>query len=173
MTEHERILGIDPGTTGAIALFCRNEPNMITVEDIPTVNGEVDALGLLDAIHKLKPTLIAIERAGPMPKDGVRQAWRFSAAFTTARTIAMVTRIRTILVSPSVWKKELRLKGGKDNKEPSRARAIALFPNAHARFARKMDANRAEAALIAYYVGTVKTAQTDLEDFANKPKEAA
>ena len=51
------------------------------------------------------------------------------------------------IIEPSTWKKFHHLHGG--DKEPARQRALQLFKNAHAMFARKKDHGRAEAALIA------------------------
>jgi hypothetical protein len=51
------------------------------------------------------------------------------------------------IIEASAWKKFHYLHGG--DKEPAPQRALQLFPNAHAMFARKKDHGRAEAALIA------------------------
>ena len=90
-------------------------------------------------------------RVGPMPRDGVRQAWRFSAAYTTARVVVTMLNIPTIPIRPAVWKKGMRVGGGAEGKDQCRAMAIRLFPACADAFARKKDAGRAEAALLAYY----------------------
>jgi crossover junction endodeoxyribonuclease RuvC len=67
----------------------------------------------------------------------------------TSLTTAKMSRAKCSprIIEPSTWKKFHDLHGG--DKEPARQRALQLFPNAHAMFARKKDHGRAKAALIA------------------------
>jgi hypothetical protein len=51
-----------------------------------------------------------------------------------------------------VWKKGMSVKGGPEGKEQCRAMALRMFPECASEFARKKDAGRAEAALLAVYV---------------------
>lgn len=145
------ILAIDPGLTGALAFSITPHFDRVSVYDMPVVNGEVNAPELRDMIAKYRPNVAIIERVNPMPRDGVRQAWRFSAAYTTARVVALLQDIPTSLVTPAQWKKEMKVKGGPEGKEQCRALAIRMFPSCAASFARKKDAGRAEAALLAMY----------------------
>jgi hypothetical protein len=113
--------------------------------------GEVNAAELRDMIMKYNPTLAIIEPVGSMPRDGVRQAWRFSAAYTTARNVVALFNIPVDLVTPSNWKRSMQVAGGVGGKEQCRAKAVQLFPACAASFARKKDAGRAEAAPLARY----------------------
>lgn len=144
------ILGIDPGLSGALAFYYPSE-NSVAVFDMPRVQDEIDAHQLARIIAGQSPTAAIIERVGPMPRDGVRQAWRFSAANSVAKTVCALMNIPASPVSASVWKKELQLSGGPAGKEKSRLMALQLFPLCADQFARKKDAGRAEAALIAYW----------------------
>lgn len=151
------ILAIDPGMTGALAFYIPVEaPERISVYDMPVVDGVVNPAELHDLIQQWKPSLGVVERVGPMPRDGVMQSWRFSSAYTTARVVLTLSAIPMVLVAPTVWKKEMKLPGGRDGKEKSRGLAIRLFPACANMFARKKDAGRAEAALIAYYYANTK-----------------
>ena len=145
------ILAIDPGLSGALAFYYPIK-NAVRVYDMPRVENEIDAAELVRIIQKHKPTVAVIEKVGPMPRDGVRQAWRFSAANAVAKTACALLNIPTSLVSPAVWKKEMSVKGGKEGKEQCRLKALQLFPTCADQFARKKDAGRAEAALMAYQV---------------------
>lgn len=151
------ILAIDPGVTGAIAIYFSDHPERVAVFDMPLVDGEVNPHALRDLINTYKPTLAIIEAVGPMPRDGVRQAWRFSAAFTTAKTVVALLDIPITLVTPAHWKRAMRVSGGPAGKEECRAKAIQAFPACAASFARKRDAGRAEAALLAVYAAQLAT----------------
>lgn len=145
------ILAIDPGLSGALA-FYYPIANVVRVYDMPRVENEIDAAALVAIIQKHKPTVAVIEKVGPMPRDGVRQAWRFSAANAVAKTACALLNIPTSLVSPAVWKAGMSVKGGPEGKEQCRAMALRLFPTCADQFARKRDQGRAEAALLAYHV---------------------
>jgi hypothetical protein len=147
------ILAIDPGLTGALAFYFPSNPDHIAVFDMPIVGSEVNAAALRDLIvdSDYKPNRAIIEQVGPMPRDGVRQAWRFSAAYTTARTVVALLNIPAMLVVPGRWKKAMNVKGGSEGKEVCRALAIQSFPCCAASFSRKKDQGRAEAALLALY----------------------
>ena len=144
------MLGIDPGLSGALAFYYPAE-NTVTAFDMPRVQDEVDAHTLARVIAEQSPTAVIIERVGPMPRDGVRQAWRFSAANSVAKTVCALMNVPASFVSASVWKKELQLPGGPAGKEKSRLKALQMFPKSADLFARKKDSGRAEAALIAYW----------------------
>jgi hypothetical protein len=88
------IVSIDPGATGAGAILYSDHPERVAVFDMPTVSGEVDAHALRAVIETYGPSRAIIELVGPMPRDGVKQAWRFSAAFTTARVHGLEGRRR-------------------------------------------------------------------------------
>lgn len=145
------ILAIDPGLTGAMAFYRPDQSDQIAVYDMPVVDGQVEPHLLRNTIKQFSPTIAVIERVGPMPRDGVRQAWRFSAAYTAARVVCAILDIPISLIAPSKWKSEMKVKGGPEGKEQCRALAIQLFPACAASFARKKDDGRAEAALLAYY----------------------
>lgn len=149
-----RILAIDPGLTGALALYCSTSPAEVTVEDMPVVDGEVEPAGLVRRIRAMAPVLAVVERVGPMPRDGAVQAFRFGAAYAAARVAVALCEVPCHLVTPSTWKRAMHLSGGPEGKEQARALALRLFPASSEAFARKRDHNRAEAALLAHYAAT-------------------
>ncbi|MET0708351.1 MAG: hypothetical protein ABWY64_26515 [Tardiphaga sp.] len=151
MSDKFCILAIDPGLSGALAFYYPTEGGVVRVYDMPRVENEVDAGELIRIIKKHEPTVAVIERVGPMPRDGVMQAWRFSGANSTAKVICSVMGIPTSLIPPAVWKKAMSVKGGAEGKEQCRLKALQLFPTCGDQFARKRDSGRAEAALLAYH----------------------
>lgn len=145
------ILAIDPGLTGALAIYAASDPHVVGAYDMPVANGEINVNALHSMIRQWMPHHAYIERVGPMPRDGVRQAWRFSGAYFTARAVVTVLEIPITLITPTQWKKFMKVAGGKEGKEQCRARALALFPSCAESFSRVKDAGRAEAALLAFY----------------------
>lgn len=146
-----RILGIDPGLTGAIALLTPDCAGAIDVWDMPEVGKTVDPAALATLVREQRPDAIVLEEVGPQPRDGVRQAFSFGQSYATARVVALMLEIPLHLVRPQAWKAHFRLRGGDEGKEQGRALALRRFPVSHASFARKKDHNRAEASLIALY----------------------
>jgi len=148
-----RVLGVDPGMSGALSIVELNDnaaPALVDVIDTPLVGSgrkaRVDVIAVAEWIAKHAPASAYIERAGSMPRQGVASTFIYARATGAIEAAVMLCRIPTTLVEPSTWKRRLHL-AGKD-KEAARQRALKLFPQQHALFARKRDHNRAEAALI-------------------------
>jgi crossover junction endodeoxyribonuclease RuvC len=148
-----RILGIDPGLRGALSIVEINDgamPQLLDSIDMPLVGSgrkvRVDVIAVAEWINRHAPTSAFIERAGAMPKQGVASTFVYARAAGSIEATVMLCRIPLQLVEPSVWKRRLRLAG--QDKEAARQRALELFPQQHALFARKKDHNRAESALI-------------------------
>ena len=150
------ILAIDPGITGALAVYDTSVPHLV-VHDMPIVDGDVNAHELFVLIRDGIPHVAIIENVHPHPKEGVASVWRFSAAFTTARVVVQLLRVPMVLVTPGKWKRAMGLKGGPEGKEQSRRLAIATFPHHSQLFSRKKDHGRAEASLLAVYAASLPT----------------
>lgn len=158
-----RALGIDPGIHGAAALFSTASPRTVKVFDFPTFNDLslklIDTVELAHWIEELDPDVAVIERVTPMPSIpdakgnrrgmGATSAFHFGVGVGSLITTVRLCRLNYKLRVPQEWKKVYGLKG--PDKEPSRLKAIELFPDAAAMFARVKDHQRAEAALIARF----------------------
>lgn len=156
-----KILGVDPGIYGGLALVLVNNHGTTTLldaTDIP-VNGvkakeRVDSLVLRDWIMNSGPDFAVIERAQAMPKQGASSGFKYGRAVGAIEATILACEIPMTIIEPSAWKKFHQLY--QSDKEESRQRALHLFPGAVTLLARKMDHGRAEAALIAsYFVGHV------------------
>jgi len=150
-------LGIDPGLSGALALYIP-ATDTLHVGDVPIheikrgkqTKREVDVHRLVAifrdcAVHR---PIVWIEQVGTMPGEGP------VGAFTFGRTVGILTGVAIAMdlvlerVTPQVWKRGLNVLADKD---AARARASALLPrHAHCWPLKKHD-GRAEAALIALY----------------------
>jgi len=152
------ILAIDPGISGALAVYYTDKPEMISLYDAPLAGGNINPHELRRLITLYRPDFAIIERVNAHPKEGVSSVWRFATAYATAVTTVALCDVPYALVTPASWKKFMMLGGGREGKEQARVRAIATFPHSAANFARKKDHGRAEAALLAIYAHTSKKA---------------
>jgi crossover junction endodeoxyribonuclease RuvC len=158
------MLGVDPGKTGALALFqpLRTAESGLRwiVIDMPVVDDELNAMAIRDWIMRHSPDHAFIEHVTAMPsiadkKTGVRRrmgatgAFHFGGMFYGIKAIIACCGIPITLVTAGKWKKAHGLVG--PDKEKSRKRAIELYPDMASALARKKDANRAEAMLIAHW----------------------
>lgn len=174
-----RVLGIDPGGSGAFALYsppvkarqgAPAVPACLDAWDMPvnevTIGGKkrnrIDVLGidaLLDTICMLgEPDRIVIEQVGGMP--GQASGFAFGYSVGALHAVLTMRRLSFEVVTPTKWKREV--KAPKDKKE-AMVRAEELFPQ-HRHLWRYTAKNgkaatrpdRAEAALLAYYGATVR-----------------
>ena len=149
-----KILGIDPGIRGGLAIVAVNSSSaarLVDAIDIPVVGvgakERIDVLALRDWVLTHRPEHAVIERAQAMPKQGSSSGFKYGRAVGSIEATVTGCEIPLTIIEPTAWKKFHQLRGG--DKEASRQRALQLFPSAHALFARKKDHGRAEAALIA------------------------
>lgn len=155
-----RIVSIDPGLTGAIAWLSQvagHAPTLIAVHDIPTAttkqNNKNKAQLLMAATAALiatpfaPPDAVVIEQVNAMPGQGVTSMFRFGETFGALQGITAGLGLPLHLIRPQEWQPAVRQPKGDD---AGRLRANQIFPEHAHLFARKMDHNRADAALIGY-----------------------
>jgi Holliday junction resolvasome RuvABC endonuclease subunit len=156
-----KILGVDPGVRGGLALvitFNSAAPELVDAVDVPVIGTgakeRVDVLAICKWITAYEPQHAVIERAQAMPRQGASSGFKYGRAVGAIEAAIACCKVPLTIVEPSLWKKfhGLHKAPGQTEtevKEASRQRALQLFPAAHTLFARKMDHGRAEAALIA------------------------
>jgi hypothetical protein len=145
------IMGCDPGNSGAVAFYFPKFANVVSVRDVPLVDGQIDSAALGALIDQFKPDLALVELVGARPGQGVTSMFRFGVAFGRLTGVISSKHIPLHYVTPGKWKKHFRLSA---EKEEARDLAIRLWP-ASDLFRRKKDHGRAEAALIAKYAAEV------------------
>jgi hypothetical protein len=179
-----KIAGIDPGFSGAAAMFghdggSSNFPKVLDLIDLMTVGdggGKRLNIGHLHGwLLEHRPDFVYCENVQMMPsipgQDGKRRAM---GAATGGRFMRCAGHIEATvvcscgddvlrLVMPGVWKKFFALTG--PNKGDSLALANELCPEAMRWLARKKDHNRAEAILLSVY-GSVRQGMIDLAPVA-------
>jgi crossover junction endodeoxyribonuclease RuvC len=147
------VLSIDPGLSGAIAVFRYTDHALVDVIDMPTHeltrNGkakrQVSASGLAGIFNAHKPHHVVVEKVSAMPGQGVTSMFSFGRSFGLIEGIVAAFEIPATYVMPSVWTKGIGRGLGKD---ASRARACELYPAHQKQFARVKDDGRADAVLI-------------------------
>ena len=153
-----RIIGIDPGLNGAIAVL---QGEHLTIIDMPTMtierNGkskrQVSASDLAEIIKRFTPLEMSApiafcERVSAMAGQGVTSVFSLGRSFGMIEGILATLQIATTFVPPPTWTKGVGRSPGKD---ASRARAMELFPYQMALFKRVKDDGRSDAALIALW----------------------
>jgi crossover junction endodeoxyribonuclease RuvC len=146
-----RVLGIDPGKQGALAVLDGGE--LTFVDDMPVVDNRVSGALLADLIDEVfhyhpDDRIAVVESVHSMPKQGVASSFDFGKSYGMVLGVLAHARIRVVHVPSNQWKKAMRLS---PDKEQSRLRALERWPEHTAVFKRKKDADRAEAALIALW----------------------
>ena len=79
------VMGIDPGTTGAVALVFPETLGRVAVHDLPLAGGEISAPLLADLIRGYAPSFAIIERVSAMPGQGVVSMFNFGRAYGDIR----------------------------------------------------------------------------------------
>lgn len=135
--------------TGAIALIDGHDLALIDAYDMPVVNGLVSPF----LLHELEDWrtgfgTVVLEDVHAMPKQGVTSSFGFGRTKGVIEGVFAANGRPITYVSPAKWKRALGLT---KDKGASRRRAIELWPDKAALFARVKDDGRAEAALIAYW----------------------
>lgn len=141
------IMGVDPGSSGAVAFYFPEFPTKIGVYDFPLVDKEINGAALADIIRAHAPDLAVIESVHALPKQGVSSTFNFGVAYGIMRGVLSTLLVPQHYVTPSKWKKFYGLTA---EKEKSRELAIQMWPGCEG-FRRKKDHGRAEAALLARY----------------------
>lgn len=173
-----RILGIDPGKRGGLAVLGCDEqrpelpPQVVGVVDVPIDGDDIDVPVYLAWLRSTRPDRAYVENVQPMPSReevdeqgvvherrgmGATSAFNYGGACKVLRAIPWALGIKPMPVTAQVWKKPFGLRGGLPKadfiggKEQARLYAIERFPEVAYRLERVKDHQRAEALLIALY----------------------
>ena len=145
-----RIIGIDPGAHGAIALLI--DGKLASVAPMPTcpVRGKarVDAAGLGALVRDLAPDHAVLEQVASMPGQGVASTFAFGMAYGAVLGVMGAFGVPVTTVRPAEWKGALRVAAAKGE---ASGRASQLIPEGAKLWPLAKDDGKAEAALIALW----------------------
>lgn len=175
MSRLDAYIGIDPGMSGALALYVPADdgpPELkyeLRIEDMPVL--KADGGSMLDH-WRLATVLdgwrthyyiqgVALERVSAMPDQGVTSSFNFGASFGAVKQAVASAGLHFTLISPATWKAIYGLRGGRENKAASAEKAIALFPAIKPLMYGPRGGvkdGRAEAVLLAHYGSKLRNA---------------
>lgn len=147
------ILGIDPGFTGALAVFDASDESTMFVLDMPVTKDPkgravLDMYTLFDTLRPTGSVTAILEYVAARPGQSAPATFRFGQGYGAIQMALAAHSIPTHYVTPAKWKKHFGL--SKD-KGVSRGLAQQRFPHLADQLNRIKDDGRAEAALIALY----------------------
>lgn len=126
-----RVLGIDPGMTGAMAsLVVRPTVEVLDVRRMPLVaqgakKAIVDARRLWEAAAR--HDLAVIEQVSSRPGQGVASTFKFGMAYGAAIASVLAAETPLVLVPPTRWKRHFGVASG--DKEDAIPKATMLVPS--------------------------------------------
>ena len=152
-----KIIGIDPGLNGAIAVMENNKVKEIF--DVPVMpegkknkrqlnNAQLVKL-LKDIISKDEEITVVVENVSAMPGQGVTSMFNFGQTFGAIKGICAALGLPIFFVRPAKWKKHFDLINS--SKDASRTKAIEMYPSISDQLSRKKDVNKSDAILIARF----------------------
>ena len=152
-----KIIGIDPGLSGAIAVLENNK--VLNMFDMPVMsegkknkrqlNSALLVNLIKDNINSGDEIAVVVEQVNAMPGQGVTSMFNFGQSFGVLKGIFSAMQIPMDFISPVKWKKYYNLIN--TQKDSSRTKAIEFFPYISSKLSRKKDANKADAILIASF----------------------
>ena len=160
-----KIIGIDPGLSGAIAILENNR--VLDVFEMPVMaEGKKNKRQLNSAqlvkllknnISKNEDVSVVVEQVNAMPGQGVTSMFNFGQTFGAIKGVCAALELPIFFVRPSKWKKHFELINS--SKDASRTKVIEMYPSFSKQLAKKKDVNKSDAILIARFF-----AETRLKD---------
>ena len=158
-----KIIGIDPGLSGGIAILENNK--VLSIFDMPVMpegkknKRQLNSAQLVSLIKENiksdEEVTVIVEQVNAMPGQGVTSMFNFGQSFGILKGICSAMQLPMYFVRPTKWKKYFNLINSE--KDASRTKAIEVFPYFSSELSRKKDSNKADAILIAsFYYETYK-----------------
>ena len=152
-----RIIGIDPGLSGAIAVLDNNK--VLKIYDMPVMaEGKKNKRQLTSAqlVNIIKENInsheeinVVVEQVNAMPGQGVTSMFNFGQTFGAIKGVCAALNLPIFFIRPSKWKKYFELINS--SKDSSRTKAIEMYPSIANQLSKKKDVNKSDAILIARF----------------------
>ena len=160
-----KIIGIDPGLSGAIAVMEDNK--VLNLFDIPVMsegkknkrqlNSALLVSLLRENIIENEDVAVVVEQVNAMPGQGVTSMFNFGQTFGAIKGVCAALNLSIFFVRPSKWKKHFDLINS--SKDSSRTKAIEMYPKLSNQLAKKKDVNKSDAILIARYYSETRLSE--------------
>ena len=152
-----KIIGIDPGLSGAIAVM--HDKKVINMYDMPVMaegkknKRQLNSSQLVNIIkeniNKDEEMIVVVEQVNAMPGQGVTSMFNFGQTFGAIKGVCAALKLPIFFVRPSKWKKHFELINS--SKDSSRTKVIEMYPTLSGQLAKKRDVNKSDAILIAKF----------------------
>ena len=152
-----KIIGIDPGLSGAIAIIENN--TVLGIFDMPVMaegkknKRQLNSAQLVNIIKeyvkKEEEIVVVVEQVNAMPGQGVTSMFNFGQTFGAIKGISATLKLPIFFVRPSKWKKHFELINS--SKDASRTKVIEMYPSFADKLSKKKDVNKSDAILIARF----------------------
>ena len=152
-----KVIGIDPGLSGAIAIL--EEKKVISIIEMPVMaEGKKNKRQLNSAqlvtiikenIKASEEVAVVVEQVNAMPGQGVTSMFNFGQTFGAIKGVCAALNLPIFFVRPSKWKKHFELINS--SKDSSRTKAIEMYPSLSNQLSKKKDVNKSDAILIARF----------------------
>tara|TARA_Y100000591_G_scaffold328809_1_gene356101 strand:- start:495 stop:986 length:492 start_codon:yes stop_codon:yes gene_type:complete len=152
-----KIVGIDPGLSGAIAIL--EDSKVLSVFDMPVMaegkknKRQLNSAQLVDIIKenidKNEEIAVIVEQVNAMPGQGVTSMFNFGQTFGAIKGVCAALKLPIFFVRPSKWKKHFELINS--SKDSSRTKVIEMYPSLSNQLTKKKDVNKSDAILIARF----------------------
>ena len=161
-----KIIGIDPGLSGGIAVLENNK--VLDIFDMPVMSEgkknkrQLNSAQLVklikDNISKNEEVSVVVEQVNAMPGQGVTSMFNFGQTFGAIKGVCAALGLPIFFVRPAKWKKHLELINS--SKDSSRTKAIEMYPSLSNDLAKKKDVNKSDAILIARFYSETRLNDT-------------
>ena len=152
-----KVVGIDPGLNGAIAIL--QDKKVLSIIDMPVMadgkknKRQLNNAQLAEILRKNTSDddeiSVVVEQVNAMPGQGVTSMFNFGQSFGVLKGICSAMQLPLYFVRPAKWKKYFNLINSE--KDASRTKAIEVFPYISQQLSKKKDANKADAILISSF----------------------
>ena len=152
-----KIIGIDPGLSGAIAVM--HDKKVINMYDMPVMaegkknKRQLNSSQLVNIIkeniNEDEDTIVVVEQVNAMPGQGVTSMFNFGQTFGAIQGVCAALKLPIFFVRPSKWKKHFELINS--TKDAIRTKVIEMYPTLSGQLAKKRDVNKSDAVLIAKF----------------------
>ena len=162
-----KIIGIDPGLSGGIAVLENNK--VLDIFDMPVMSEgkknkrQLNSAQLVklikDNISKNEEVSVVVEQVNAMPGQGVTSMFNFGQTFGAIKGVCAALGLPIFFVRPSKWKKHFELINS--SKDSSRTKAIEMYPSLSNDLAKKKDVNKSDAILIGRFFSETRLKDTN------------
>ena len=152
-----KIIGIDPGLSGAIAIL--ENTKVLAIFDMPVMaegkknKKQLNSAQLVNILKENadinKESCVVVEQVNAMPGQGVTSMFNFGQTFGAIIGVCAALNLPIFFVRPSKWKKHFELINA--SKDSSRTKVIEMYPSLSSQLSKKKDVNKSDAILIARF----------------------